>query len=187
MKYVNFYRSCALYRQRKGEVMTKQTMNEFLQQIGTMLYRYLRKRGLAHEDAEDIVQDTCYKFLLHKNGIQSDKVMSWLYRVATNQFYDLKRKDKRHPTTDVDEVQLTALTNIPEIQILKKEKSKNIRDTLQTLSALHQELLILKYELGLSYKEISTLMDMNENTLKTHVRRAREKFADRFKEDVYYE
>lgn len=56
--------------------MVQQSMNAFLQQAGTLLYRYLRKRGLAHEDAEDIVQDTCYKFLLHKNGIHSDKVMS---------------------------------------------------------------------------------------------------------------
>lgn len=167
--------------------MAKQTMNEFLQQVGTMLYHYLRKRGLAHEDAEDIVQDTCYKFLLHKNGIQSDKVMSWLYRVATNQFYDLKRKEKRHPTTDVDDIQLTALTNIPEIRVLEKEKSKDIRDTLETLSILHQELLILKYELELSYKEISVLVNVNENTLKTHVRRAKEKFIKRFKEGIHYE
>ncbi|MGE8034780.1 RNA polymerase sigma factor [Lysinibacillus sp. NPDC093692] len=167
--------------------MANQSMNEFLQQVGTILYRYLRKRGLAHEDAEDIVQDTCYKFLLHKNGIQSDKVMSWLYRVATNQFYDLKRKEKRHPTTEFDEVQLTALTNIPEIQVLKKEKLEDIRDTFETLSNLHQELLVLKYEMGLSYKEISALMNKNENTLKTHVRRAREEFTERFKEDTDYE
>ena len=130
-----------------------------------------------------IVQDTCYKFLLHKDGIQSDKVISWLYRVATNQFYDLKRKEKRHPTTDVDEVQLIVLTNIPEIRVLKKEKSKDIRDTLETLSIFHQELLVLKYELELSYKEISALVNMNENTLKTHVRRAKEKFIERFKEE----
>lgn len=167
--------------------MAKQTMNEFLQQAGTVIYRYLRKRGLTHEDAEDIVQDTCYKFLLHKNGIQSDKVMSWLYRVATNHFYDLKRSEKRHPTTEFDEVQLTELTNIPEIRVLKKEKLKDIRETLETLSILHQELLVLKYEMGLSYKEISALMNKNENTLKTHVRRAREEFTERFKEDIYYE
>ncbi|MBG9453594.1 RNA polymerase sigma factor, sigma-70 family protein [Lysinibacillus sphaericus] len=167
--------------------MANQSMNDFLQQVGTILYRYLRKRGLAHEDAEDIVQDTCYKFLLHKNGIQSDKVMSWLYRVATNQFYDLKRKEKRHPTTEYDEVHLTALTNIPEIQVLKKEKLEDIRGTLETLSNLHQELLVLKYEMGLSYKEISALMNKNENTLKTHVKRAREEFTESFKEDTDYE
>lgn len=110
--------------------MAKNTMNDFLQQVGTVLYKYLRKRGLTHEDAEDIVQDTCYKFLLLKDGIQSDKVMSWLFRVATNQFYDLKRKEKRHSTIDVDEIPLLSLNNIPEIYILQKEKSKSIRDTL---------------------------------------------------------
>ncbi|MEK4630113.1 RNA polymerase sigma factor [Solibacillus sp. FSL R7-0682] len=167
--------------------MAKESMNEFIQQVGTVLYRYLRRRGLAHEDAEDIVQDTCYKFLLHKNGIQSDKVMSWLYRVATNQFYDLKRKEKRHPTSNTDEVQLVSLANIPEILVLKREKSKDIRDTLNMLSNLHEELLVLKYELGLSYKEISAFMNMNENTLKTHVRRAKEEFIKRYKEDIYDE
>lgn len=168
---------------REGDV-AKQSMNKFLQQAGILLYRYLRKRGLAHEDAEDIVQDTCYKFLLHKDGIQSDKVMSWLYRVATNQFYDMKRKEQRHPTTELDEMQLTALTNIPEIQALKNERVKDIRSTLETLSILHQELLVLKYELGLSYKEISALMSKNENTLKTHVRRAKEEFTTRFQEEI---
>ena len=113
--------------------------------------------------------------------------MSWLYRVATNQFYDLKRQEKRHPTTGLDDVQLTGLTNIPEIQVLKKEKQKDIRDTLETLSAVYQELLVLKYELGLSYKEISVLMNKNENTLKTHVSRAKEKFTERFKGDIYDE
>jgi RNA polymerase sigma-70 factor (ECF subfamily) len=167
----------------EGADMAKETMHEFLQQVGTVLYSYLRKRGLTHEDAEDIVQDTCYKFLLLKDGIRTNKVMSWLFRVATNQFYDLKRKDQRHPTIDVDDVPLLSLTNLPEIHILQKEKSKSIRDTLETLSTLHQELLILKYELELSYKNISSLLNMNENTLKTHVARAKEKFIKNFKED----
>lgn len=167
--------------------MGKQTMNEFLQESGTILYRYLRKRGLSHADAEDVVQDTLYKFLLHSDGIPSSHVVGWLYRVAANQFYDIKRKEKRHPTSDVDEIQLLALTNLPEIQVLQKEKSASIKDTLETLTLLQQELLVLKYELELSYKDISSLLSMNENTLKTHVRRAKEKFIERFKEDIHDE
>ncbi|MBW7475781.1 RNA polymerase sigma factor [Paenibacillus oenotherae] len=167
--------------------MGKQTMDEFLQQVGTMLYRYLRKRGLTHEDAEDIVQDTCYKFLLYKDGIRSDIVMSWLYRVASNRFYDLKRKEKRYSTADVDALPLIVLTNIPEIRVLEKERARDIRETLETLPRFQQELLVLKYELELSYKEISSLLMMNENTLKTHVRRAKEKFIKQFQEVLHNE
>lgn len=163
--------------------MAKEAMNDFLQEVGTMLFKYLIKRGLSREDAEDIVQDTCYKFLLHKAGIRSDRVMGWLFRVATNQFYDLKRKQTRHPTVDVNDVPLISLTDIPEIQMINNETSRCIRDTLETLSSFHQDLLILKYELNLTYRTISSLLDMNENTLKTHVTRAKDKFISNYKEE----
>lgn len=75
-----------------------------------------------------------------------------------------------------------SLTNIPEIRVLEKEKAEDIRETLEKLSSFQQELLVLKYELELSYKDISSLFNMNENTLKTHVRRAKEKFVEQFQE-----
>lgn len=161
-----------------------QTLNSFLQDVGKMLYRYLRMRGLTHEDAEDIVQDTCYKFLLYKDGIRADIAINWLYRVATNQFYDLKRKEKRYIDINVDELPLLSFDYLPEISYIEKERAQSIRYTLTHLSELHQELLILKYELDLSYKSISSLLNMNENTLKTHVLRARQKFIKEFKEDI---
>lgn len=163
--------------------MAKETIHHFLQQAGTLLYRYLRKRGLAREDAEDIVQDTCYKYLIYQDGIGPKQVMGWMFRVATNQFYDLKRKDKRHPAVDVDDIQLLSLTHLPEIQLLRRETAQNIRDTLSMLSEQYQELLILKYELNLTYKELSSLYGMNENTLKTHVTRAKNQFIKHYGED----
>ncbi|WNS44638.1 sigma-70 family RNA polymerase sigma factor [Paenibacillus sp. MMS20-IR301] len=163
--------------------MAKETINHFLQQTGTLLYRYLRKRGLAREDAEDIVQDTCYKYLLYKDGIGSNQAIGWMFRVATNQFYDLKRLDKRRPTVDVDEVQLVSLTHLPEIQLLRRETAQTIRDTLALLSEQHQELLILKYEMNLTYKDLSALYNKNENTLKTHVTRAKNNFIKHYEED----
>jgi len=163
--------------------MANKTMNEFLQQVGTLLYRYLRKRGLTHEDAEDIVQDTCYKFLLHQNGIGADHMTSWLYRVATNQFYDLKRKERRYQAADVDADSLLSLTHMPEMSYLQKEQRASIREALDTLSPLHQELLILKYELELTYNDLSALFNMNQNTLKTHMKRAREKMVKQVKEE----
>ncbi|WP_138754356.1 RNA polymerase sigma factor [Paenibacillus sinopodophylli] len=165
--------------------MAKQTMNDFLRETGTLLYRYLRKRGLSHEDAEDIAQDTCYKFLLHKDGIRAEIVMSWLFRVAANQFYDVKRKEKRQSAIPVDDVPLLSLTNLPESNLMHAEGARHVREVLETLSPLHQELLILKYEMGLSYKQISSLLNKNENTLKTHVGRAKEMFIKNFKEDHY--
>ena len=65
--------------------------------------------------------------------------MSWLYRVATNQFYDLKRQEKRHPTTELEEVQLTSLIHIPEIQMLKRKikgHTKHARNAIHFTSGI---------------------------------------------------
>lgn len=64
------------------------------------------------------------------------------------------------------------------------ETAQNIRDTLALLSEQHQELLILKYELNLTYKDLSSLYGMNENTLKTHVTRAKNQFIKHYKEGI---
>ncbi|WP_343216266.1 RNA polymerase sigma factor [Clostridium frigoris] len=43
-----------------------------------------------------------------------------------------------------------------------------------------KNLLILKYNMDLSYKEISNVLDINESTVKTYLFRAREQFKNKW-------
>ena len=52
------------------------------------VYRYLRKLGITHEDAQDVVQETAYRFLLYYDSIKTPKIRSWLVRVALNYHHD---------------------------------------------------------------------------------------------------
>lgn len=52
----------------------------------------------------------------------------------------------------------------------------DIRNNLSKLSESHRNILILKYSLGLSYKEIGNLLDIDERSSKTICYRARNKF-----------
>jgi len=47
--------------------------------------------------------------------------------------------------------------------------------------------LFFKYDMGLSYKEIAELLDINENTVKTYLFRAREQFKKLWREKYEYE
>lgn len=156
--------------------MNDRSLNEYFNEVGTLLLKYLLKRGLDYPDAEDIVQNTCYKFLLYMDGIDSRKAVHWMFRVATNEFYDFKRKQKRRILVDIDKIPLQSLFDQPEDQVLTKEKAAWIRSTLERLPPFYQEVLILKYDLGCSYEEMGALLSMNVNTLKTHVYRAKRQF-----------
>ncbi|WP_268807952.1 RNA polymerase sigma factor, partial [Lysinibacillus parviboronicapiens] len=75
--------------------MNDAIMVKKLNEILKFVYAYLIKMGASKEDAEDIIQDTAYKFLQYIDSVQFDNIQSWLFRVAVNQYYDLSRKKSR--------------------------------------------------------------------------------------------
>ena len=75
--------------------MNDSMMGEKLNEILKIVYSYLIKMGASKEDAEDIIQDTAYKFLQYIDSIQFNNTKAWLFRVAVNQYYDMSRKKSR--------------------------------------------------------------------------------------------
>ena len=72
---------------------------------------------------------------------------------------------------------------IPEDLLLQKEKRAEIEQVLEQLSPIHKQLLIMKYELDLSYKEIAGLLDIKEEIVKTYLFRARKQFQKKYGEN----
>lgn len=68
----------------------------------------------------------------------------------------------------------------PEVLLLQKEKREEIDRVMEELPALHRQLLIMKYELDLSYQEISGLLGIKADLVKTYLYRARKQFQKKF-------
>jgi RNA polymerase sigma-70 factor (ECF subfamily) len=169
----------------EGDMTNNELINEMFQKKMNLIHKYLIKLGCTEENAEDIVQDTFYKALKYIDGIQADKLSSWLFRVATNKYYDLCRKNNRYVHLSLDEeIFKESLTDnkLVEDFILDIEKKEEILDILNSISDIHKNLLFFKYDMGLSYKEIGELLDINEKTVKTYLFRAREQFKKLWRE-----
>lgn len=155
-----------------------------------LIYKYLLKLGCSEHNAEDIIQDTFYKALKYMDGIQTDRMSAWLFKVAVNKYYDLCRASNRHSQLNIDdEIFKETLTDsrLVEDFILDLEKKEEILAILNSISEVNKNLLFFKYDMGLSYKEISELLDINENTVKTYLFRAREQFKKLWREKYGYE
>ncbi|MGM0903904.1 MAG: sigma-70 family RNA polymerase sigma factor [Bacillota bacterium] len=63
-----------------------------------------------------------------------------------------------------------------ESSVLRIEMNHEILHTLNQLQEVYKQLLLLKYELELSYKEIGLLLGMKEETIRTYLFRARKEF-----------
>jgi len=142
-----------------------------------VVYNYLRKLKITHMDAQDIVQETTYKFLLHYDAIRTSNIRSWLIRVALNIFYDQLRKNKNVVLTGFEENRIIPdYRDSPENILINNENKDNVYKTLSKIKPKYREVLFLKYILELKYDEIAVVLDMNLNTVKTYLARARKDF-----------
>src|SRR4029079_3581929 len=77
--------------------MTQIQQNTFLKENDKLL-GFIRSRVSSVEEAEDILQDVLYQFIVGVETTQSiDRVTSWLYSVARNKIIDRYRRDAARP------------------------------------------------------------------------------------------
>lgn len=140
---------------------------------------YLIKCGCRTSDAEDIVQESFIKAMEYITEVNIKNLPSWLFKVSINNYKNMVKRGKLISSKSIYEgkfyEELVDNFNLEE-NILNKEKSKEILKTLNLLKEEYRSLIILKYEIDLSYKEISALLGLDENTVKVYLYRARNNF-----------
>ncbi|WP_176330320.1 RNA polymerase sigma factor [Oceanobacillus rekensis] len=158
-------------------------LQEILQEKTEIIFKYLLKIGADPRDAEDIIQEALYKFILYMDSVDSKKAYSWLFRVSLNKYYDICREQKRKVQVSFENFELVDDSILPEDHIEQDELRKEIQDVLDQLTPLYKQLLLLKYDLELSYQEIAEMLDLNIGTLKTYLFRARKSFKQKFRRE----
>lgn len=165
-----------------NDSMFEQKLYQYLEIVSA----YLLKMGASKEDAEDIVQDTAYKFILYIDSIDHQNVKSWLFRVAINGYYDLYRKRTRRQAILLKfDFQQLFEEYTPEDAVVQKELVQDIEKILRKLRPKHREFLLLKYSTGLSTKEIADLYVMKATSVKTTMYRARQQFIEEYRRQEY--
>ena len=144
------------------------------------IFNYALRRSCDAHIADDVAATT---FLKAFDQIKNFKwkgisFSAWLYRIATNEIAQIYRKTKRTmPLTSQVAANLkderssdTALLEAEEL-VAKNEKFKQIHAALSRLKIKYQTALTLRYFENKSIKEIAAILDISENTVKTHIRR----------------
>ncbi|GAA0181622.1 sigma-70 family RNA polymerase sigma factor [Clostridium sediminicola] len=169
--------------------MKDESLENILINETKIIFKYLIKLGATKEDAEDIIQDTVCKAIIYIDSIDGDKIISWLFKVAINQYYSLYNKNKKYKNygleLDNETLNKFATETLTVEHLLNKELGKYIGDTLDLLKPSYKNLLLLKYYMDLSYKEISKLLGLKESQIKTYLYRARNKFKKLWEESNY--
>lgn len=120
------------------------------------LIRYAYRITRNAEQARDVVQETflklCREFPAEING----HAAAWLYTVCRNRAIDMRRKEQRmSPTLDVQRATSHESERDPHDAVVMQDEFRQIFEKMKHLPENQQEVIRLKFQSGLSYKEIS--------------------------------
>ena len=107
------------------------------------------------ESARDVVQETFLALCKQRREDVEARVAEWLYSVARNEAMDVLRKDGRMSAEDVDRVEHASADASPAAELETREEGSRVLAVLAHLPAKQREVLRLKFQAGLSYKEIA--------------------------------
>ncbi len=137
-------------------------------------YTYLR----SMDDAEDILQETLIRYMLKAPAFESElHEKAWLLKVAANLSKNRLRSIAVRRTDELSDM-------------LAAEEREDLSFVWEAVSALperYREVIHLFYQEGFQTAEIAAILGMNESTVRSDLRRGRERLKKILKEVYDFE
>ena len=154
-----------------------------------ILYSLCYRMLADHERAEDAVQEIFLKAYRSLSTFDpSRRFYSWIYTIAVNHLRSLNRKAVRRPQPDLayeddprEAVRMDGKYDEPDTTAVQREGERLAQEALNRIDRKYREVFVLRTVEGLSGKEAAEVLGIPENTVKTYLRRAREKMMKEMK------
>ncbi|SFC27834.1 RNA polymerase sigma-70 factor, ECF subfamily [Bacillus sp. 491mf] len=150
----------------------KQSLEKIYELHMNDLFRYLLSLTQHFHAAEDLMQETFYRMLVHIDSYKGEKVRPWLFKIAYSAFIDWKRKETKYKTSSLQDFQLPSVQSA-ENEFLTKHAITTWLQQLSSLPIARRNILLLRDYYGFSYEEISQMTGFTLAKVKIELHRGR--------------
>ena len=144
-------------------------LNRHRKRILDYIYMMVKNRDVA----DDIFQETLIKvvrFVQEGRYTENGKFLSWVLRIAHNQVIDYFRQKKQRNTVSEGDAGYDILNNqkfsdhTVEEKLITNQIETDVRKLIDFLPPEQKEVVLMRYYMGLSFKEIAEQTDVSINT-----------------------
>ena len=154
-------------------ILFEDLIDQYSEELLRLAFTYVKNR----QAAEDVVQDVFLRAYEKRDdfkGLSSYK--TYLYRMTINRCYDYLRSWSFKNIQISNKIVLIFHgDNSTETLAITKNEKFMLGKEILTLALKYREVLILYYYKDLNVDEIATILNCSTNTVKTRLKRAREK------------
>ena len=165
--------------QIKAAIVNPQAFGVLYNKYYLRIFRYVFQRVEDEDTAADVTSVVFSKalFSLSKYQFRGVPFSAWLFRVAQNELNQLFRKNKVQKVVNVPLENLAQIAEDAGEENLE-ERIESLKKAMKDLSEDELELIEQRYFEDRSYKEISEILDMEENNARVKTFRVIQKLKN---------
>jgi RNA polymerase sigma-70 factor (ECF subfamily) len=162
----------------------EQYFEEAYLQLRDPLFRYVRRFATDDDEAADLTARTFERALTKLSSYRGGRegFAAWLFRIARSQAVDASRR--RRPLHPLDllrpEQHPHSERGRPEPELMRREDNRELAEHVQQLSPLQRECLALRYGVGLSAREIASVIGKSEAATQKLISRALDRLRETY-------
>jgi RNA polymerase sigma-70 factor (ECF subfamily) len=165
-----------------GEVTRLGWVTTALDRYEGRLLRYAQRITGDADRARDVVQETFLRLCKEDPSTLNGRLAQWLYTVCRNHALDVRRKESRVcVAADPPEASVRAPCDEPSQAVEDRDSLELVLVELSRLTANQQECIRLKFQQGLSYREIGAITGLSVSNvgflIHTGLKKVRERLA----------
>lgn len=159
------------------EVAIEEIMNIYGEDLKRLIYMYIK--NWTHTD--DIIQEVFLTIYLKLHTFKGESSLkTWVYRITINKCKDYLKSWQYVHLFVTDKIFNHETSNSVEEQLMKQDSYSDLKDKIMGLPVKYREVIILFYIREFSLLEIAELLQISIDTVKTRLRRARQKLHEQY-------
>jgi RNA polymerase sigma-70 factor (ECF subfamily) len=143
----------------------EQIITDALNRYERILVSYAKEITGDVDSARDAVQETFLRLSRQDVAALEPRLRPWLFLVCRNCALDHRRKIVRFSTEPVEDLDLATSEPGPDRRAIAEDEAGRLRELVAKLPRQQRELIKLKFEAGLSYKEMAEALKTSVSTV----------------------
>lgn len=148
--------------------MEKFKIEQLIDDYYDQMYWFIRKIVRSHHDAEDVAQNSWIRINNNLNSFREEStIKTWIFQIAYNESIRFLEKNKKKWSYIEGEDNRYIESIKSDTYFCGEDFHLKFHNVLSKLSFEERNIFQLKYFDDLKFNEVSQIIDLNENTIKT--------------------
>jgi RNA polymerase sigma-70 factor (ECF subfamily) len=172
------------YLIKRAQEGDQASFNALIRKHEVRAYHYAYRLTRNTEEAADIVAEGFLRVYNALNNFKGQSAFTtWLYRILTNCFLDIRKRERSRPTVSLEVNVQTAEGEVerqvedhrptPDLSLERDERERGVEHAVAMLPEYQRAMIIMYHAEDMSYEEIAAALDLPIGTVKSRLNRAR--------------